>query len=266
MRRVIIPGVQIVEERAFGYCKALTDVECDKLRIIKENAFESCEFLGRINLPAAEIVKEGAFESCTALTQAKFGPSSLLRFDSGLFCGCTSLERITLPLKNGIFTDDDIFQACGNLVHVDLVERAELHEIIAALHLEEWRNDIKEEIDSINQNLPNALAGRLYEYGDEEEEYGGKTQAIRTWISSVLCKIIHYQQEHQHILDKAATTLQYTFPQDIVMNNVLPFLELPSLMFEVGNEGDAEDADENISMSWGEYEEEVNDGGDYYSM
>mmetsp|Transcript_4636 Transcript_4636/g.5898 ORF Transcript_4636/g.5898 Transcript_4636/m.5898 type:complete len:133 (-) Transcript_4636:358-756(-) len=130
-----------------------------------------------------------------------------------------------------MITADRIFSFCDNLRHVDLVE-GELHETIAALQFEEWRNDVNEEIDSINQILPTVSAGG----GDVGEfDEGEKAQAIRTWIRSVIGKIIHYQAEQQRLLDEeVATTLQLALPQDIVMNNVLPFLELPSYTFEVG--------------------------------
>jgi len=93
---------------------------------------------------------------------------------------------------------------------------------------------MNEEIDSINQILPTVDAGRwVYDVGD-------KARAVRTWIRSVLGKIIHYQAEHQRLLDEeVATSLQLALPRDIVMNNVLPFLELPSYTFEVG--GDQEE-------------------------
>jgi len=53
------------------------------------------------------------------------------------------------------------------------------------------------------------------------------------WIRSVIGKIIHYQAEHQRLLDEeVATTLQLALPRDIVMNSVLPFLELPTYTFE----------------------------------
>jgi|SaaInl74LU_5_DNA_1037368.scaffolds.fasta_scaffold67159_1 hypothetical protein len=50
----------------------------------------------------------------------------------------------------------------------------------------------------------------------------------KTWIRSVLRKIIDYKARHQRFVDEAATTLQLALPQDhdIVMRNVLPFLEL----------------------------------------
>eukprot|EP00984_Skeletonema_dohrnii_P019775 scaffold9515_cov136-Skeletonema_dohrnii-CCMP3373.AAC.5 len=186
LRRVIMPGVEVVERGAFYECDALTDVECGKLEIIKEEAFNKCTSLMSIDLLSAKVVEMGAFTDCEALTEAKFG-SKLDRIEEEAFCYCPSLERITIPLKDGIIAADNIFRGCINLEHVDLVD-AELYETIAALQLEEWRNDVYEEIDTINQILPTVDAGSYY-------DYGGKARAIRTWIRSVLNKIIHYQAE-----------------------------------------------------------------------
>ena len=97
-----------------------------------------------------------------------------------------------------------------------------------------------EEIDSINQILPSTPARGL-NYDNE-----GKAWAIQTWIRSVLRKIVHYKAEHQRLLNEGVeTTLQLVLPKDIVMNNVIPFLELPSFTFEVGdNEEEEEDSDD----------------------
>ncbi|KAK1737793.1 leucine-rich repeat domain-containing protein [Skeletonema marinoi] len=219
LRRVIMSGVEIVEQCAFTECVALTDVECDKLEIIRYAAFNGCTSLGSINLPSVRIVEGDTFNDCEALTDVNFG-SKLERIEEMAFDDCPSLERITIPLKDGIITHDGIFQGCENLKHVDIVEEVVLHETIAALQLEEWRNDINEEIDSINQILPTTPAGR---WG---HDVGDKARAIRTWIRLVLGKIVRYKAQHQHLLDEAATTLQLALPKDIVMKNVLPFLEL----------------------------------------
>jgi hypothetical protein len=120
---------------------------------------------------------------------------------------------------------DDIFKSCNNLHQVDLIEG--VHETIAALHLEEWRNDMRGKIDSISQILPNTRAG-TNDSGDD----GEKSQAIRRWIRSVLGKLAHYQVEHDRLLNEGAATLQLIFPQDIAMYNVLPLLALPSDAFE----------------------------------
>jgi len=230
LRRVIMPGVEVVERSAFNCCCFLAEVECGKLERIKIQAFKYCESLMSIDLPSAKIIEEDAFYDCPALTDAKFG-RKLERIEKGAFMDCESLERITIPFKDGLITHDDIFKCCDNLKQVDLVE-GELHETVAALLLEEWRNDMYEEINSINQILPTVSAG---EWDDDvgEHEDGEKAQAIRMWIRLVIGKIIHYQAEHQRLLDEeVATTLQLALPRDIVMNSVLPFLYLPSYTFE----------------------------------
>ena len=263
LRRVIMRGVKIVEESAFQSCVALEEVECDKLEIIGNSAFFWCfGSLRSINLPSARIVGRKAFGYCTVLMDVKFG-KKLERIEEKAFWACsnhipleprTGLERITIPLKDGLFTEDGIFTECDNLSHVDLIE-GELHETIAALHLEEWRNDMNEEIDSINQTLPDSYAGNsLVENEDDDDadptwDNGEKAQAIRGWIRSVLRKIILYQDEHQRLLNEASTTLEVALPNDIVRNSVLPFLELPSYSFEVEDDEEEEDSDDDTQSS-----------------
>eukprot|EP00984_Skeletonema_dohrnii_P000735 scaffold217_cov79-Skeletonema_dohrnii-CCMP3373.AAC.3 len=140
LRRVIMPGVEVVKEWAFRKCKALTDVECGKLERIGCEAFEFCESLRSINLPSARIVEGWAFTECTALTNVVFG-NKLESIEGKAFSDCTSLERITIPLKDGIIAHDSTFQGCENLEHVNLVEGA-LHDTIAALLLDEWKIDM----------------------------------------------------------------------------------------------------------------------------
>jgi len=232
LRRVIMPGVKIVETYSFCGCYLLTNVECGKLERIQEYAFCGCKSLKSINLSSARIVEEGAFGACRALTDAKFG-SKLERIERA-FLKCTSLERITIPFKDGLIHHDNTFQGCDKLKHVDLVE-GELHETIAALHLEEWRNDMNKEIHSINQIPPTACVGH---YDDEEDDVveGEKAVAIRTWIKSLLGKIIDYKEEHRRLIDENVPPILKRFvPREVAMINVLPFLELPPYTFEVGD-------------------------------
>ena len=223
LRRVVMPGVKVVEGGVFNNCKALSDVECGKLEKIEEMAFSYCESLESMNLPSARIVKGSAFYECTALTDAKFS-NKLESIHPSAFAYCSSLKQITIPLKDGIIAYDDIFRECHSFRHIDLVEEAELHETIAALQLEEWRNDMNKEMDSINQILPNAPASSYGVYGNVRP--GEKAHVIWTWIRSFRRKIIHYKAEHQRVLNEAATTLQFALPQDIVTKSVLPFLDL----------------------------------------
>ena len=231
LRRVIMLGVKIVEMMAFEDCDALTDVECSKLEIIGSEAFSDCSSLRRINLLSVRIFEAYSFDGCKALKDAEFG-SRLERIEEKVFGDCFSLERIAIPLKDGLITADSIFVECENLRHVDLVDGAVLQETVASLQLEEWRNDMNGVIDSINQILPKASAGH---YDEEEEEWiaGEKAQVIRTWIRSVIDKMNHYKAEHESFLNEAAATLQFALPQDLVMNNVVSFVALPSHTFEV---------------------------------
>ncbi len=245
LKRVIMPGVKIVKERAFYQCAALTDVECDKLEIIEEGAFYRNESLVSINLPSARIVGEIAFRSCIALADVKFS-NKLDRFKEKAFFACPSLERITIPLKDSMIPDDNVFLLCEKLNYVNLVEGA-LHETIAALHSEEWRQDMKEEINSIHQILPSADPGGEWDNYIDDYNAGDKAGAIRRWIRSLIHKINRYKEEHQNILNDAATTLQLALPQDTLMNNVLPFLDLPSYTFEdhdESEEGEEDDSEE----------------------
>ena len=226
LRRVIMPGVKVVERAAFTVCEALTYIECGKLEIVGYQAFYGTS-LRSINLPSARIVEELAFNHCQAMKKVKFS-NKLERIVEGTFYGCTSLERISLPLKDSMITADNIFQGCKELKRVDLVEGAILNKTVAALLWEEWKNDMNEEIYAINQNLVSAPAGNLYGVSDE----GGKARTIRRGTSSVLRKIVHYKAEHQRILNEAATTLHHVLPHDIVLDNVLSFLDLPSYTFD----------------------------------
>eukprot|EP00984_Skeletonema_dohrnii_P002207 scaffold755_cov83-Skeletonema_dohrnii-CCMP3373.AAC.4 len=221
LRIVIMPGVKVVKRCAFNYCKALTIVECDKLEIIGRRAFNSLRSLRSINLPSARVVEGYAFCDGEALTDVKFGKELESIGEVAFYC-CTSLERITIPLKDSMITDDNVFRGCENLKHVDLVEERVIRETIDALLLEEWNNDMNRDMSSIDQILSYTHAG-----GDIDA--GGKALVIRMWISSVLHKIIHYKAEHQRYLNEAASTLQRALPQDIMVNNVLPFLELPNI-------------------------------------
>ena len=218
LRRVILPGVKEVEKHAFYKCDALNYIECGKLEMIGEMAFRYCKSLNSVDLPSIKIVKSCAFHGCTNLTNAKFG-TYLESIGDWAFKMCTSLERITLPLKDDMITSHNMctFQGCKNLNHVDLV--GGVQETIDTLLMEEWKDDMNEEINSISQILPNTRAGDECILGVR----GGKADVIRRWIKSVYRKYNHYKAEHCHYLNVAAA-LEPALSNDIVLNNVLPFL------------------------------------------
>ena len=224
LRRVIMPGVKEVEKGAFNNCSALTYIECGKLERIGVLAFQLCVSLRSVDLPSIKIIERTAFNNCTNLINAKFG-KDLKKIRERAFYGCTSLERISIPMKDHMIPNNDAFAGCKKLKSVDLVEGAMLHETVAALLMEEWKDDMNEEIGTICQNLASAPAGDvIYD--------GGKSRAIRVWIGSVLYKIVDYKCRHRCELSSATNTLQLHLPKDILKKNVLPFLELPSHTFD----------------------------------
>ena len=80
---------------------------------------------------------------------------------------------------------------------------------------------MSEDIDSIHQILPNTRAGTCVV---REPDPGGKAQAIRRWIRSILRKIILYQDEHQRLLNEAAMVQVVVLPNnDIVMRKSFHF-------------------------------------------
>ena len=211
-------------------CEAVTDVEFRKLEVVGESAFNGCTSLSTFDLSSVRIVEREAFLNCTSMEIAEFG-KCMETFGCAAFGNCTSLERITIPLKKGLISHDDTFIGCTNLKHVDLVEGEALNQMIDALLLDEWRNDMKDEIDSINQTLASAAAGvahTSYFYDD----VGEKARAIREWVARVLYKIVDYKAQHRNVLNLADSVLAHALPKDVMMNNVLPFLELPQYSFE----------------------------------
>ena len=96
------------------------------------------------------------------------------------------------------------------------------------------------EIESINDILPNVDDGR-------------KAIALRMWIRLVLSKIIDYKAQHRRLLNEAASRLQLVLPNHIVLNNVLPFVELPLHTFD-------REEEDGTGVLWGGEEEGVRIG------
>ena len=86
-----------------------------------------------------------------------------------------------------------VFSGCNNLTQVDLV--GGIHKTVYSLLLESWRNEINDEVDRINRDLPNTAT----------EE---KTRAIQDWIERVLDRIDHYKNEHYALLKEAMMLLE----------------------------------------------------------
>ena len=194
LRRVTkMTGLKEIKRLAFYCCYALSELEFDKLEIIGTGAFDDCKSLRTINMPSVRRIEEQGFEGCDALIDVMFG-EKLERIEQYAFCVCTALRRITIPLKDNLIIEDEAFSNCENFCRVDSLDEG-IHETISSLHLESWRNEMLEEIDSINQTLPNI----------RENE---KTQAIQRWIARVFGRIEHYKSEHEALVKEAMTLLE----------------------------------------------------------
>eukprot|EP00985_Skeletonema_marinoi_P011254 scaffold5329_cov126-Skeletonema_marinoi.AAC.9 len=98
-----------------------------------------------------------------------------------------SLQLVAIPLNCVI--EKNVFYKCSKLATVDLV--GGIHNTVASLHLESWRNEMRGEINRINQALPSMLPET--------------TAEIQQWMESDTRRLNHYSAEH-HILVKEATT------------------------------------------------------------
>jgi hypothetical protein len=215
-------SVKIIRARAFFNCRLVSVEMHDGVEIIEAGAFYDCSSLRRINLAGVRVIGDRAFDDCTALESVEFG-DKLETIGNAAFA-CTNLTTIKLSkfrvikvcafanceqlmevelskdlktigedsLKAGMF-DDGVFDGCDALSRVDLV--GGIHKTISSLLLESWRLEMTDEIDRINQVLPNSPT-------DE------KTEAIRRWMERVLRRIEHFKSEHYALLKENMTQLE----------------------------------------------------------
>jgi hypothetical protein len=195
-----LPGVKIVESNEFWNCRALTDVEFgDKLETIVEGAFYNCRSLQKIKMPSVRTIGCMAFSCCEQLTDVEL--PAIERMEKEAFFNCTRLQRIAIPLKDNMFPLDTYhqrytqFDDCVDLTTVDLVGVEGIHKTISSLLLESWRDEMNQEIDRINQDLPNT-------HVDE------KTAVIQEWIESVIDRMEHYKAVHNRLLKEDMTLLE----------------------------------------------------------
>ena len=185
-------GVRIIKEWAFQFCIRLTDVEFgDKLEIIEGSAFSDCASLRSIRMPSVRTIESYAFTRCDALSDVELG-EGLRILHIRAFADCSNLKRIALPLKDDMIRNR-VFDGCVDLTTVDLV--GGIHNTVASLHLESWRNEMNNEINHINLTLPTFTAWH-------------KTGAIQRWVGTVIGRLDHYKTEHKAILKEATTLLE----------------------------------------------------------
>ena len=198
--RIKLLGVRGIGERAFRNCFNLSDVEFgDKLKTIGDAAFYRCS-LTSIKISSVRSTKHLAFGYCYQLTEVEFG-SDLETIGWHSFHECLRLQRIAIPLKDKLFPFDKYdrrynqFFNCRNLTTVDIVGDEGVRNTISSLLIESWRDEMNEEIDRINRELPDISMTE-------------KAKFIRRWVRSVINRIEHYKAEHNRLLKEHMTQLE----------------------------------------------------------
>lgn len=147
LRSVKFLGVKIIQACAFTCCTALKHVDFgDKLERIEKSAFFYCRSLRTVKMPPSiRTIECNAFGDCEQLTDLEL-PEDLETLEGSTFKNCRSLRR-------SLFLAVGVFYGCIKLATIDLV--GGIHNTVASLHLESWRNEVTDEISRINQVLPN---------------------------------------------------------------------------------------------------------------
>ena len=140
------------------------------------------------------VIGHYAFAGCLKLTEVKL-PKDLETIGDCAFSECPRLRRIAFPLKDNLL-GDYVFDDCEDLSQVDLV--GGIHKTISSFLLESWRNEMNNEIDRINQDLPNT-------------HYNERARAIRQWMERVMLRIEHYKSEHYALLKEDMTQLELAY-------------------------------------------------------
>ncbi len=203
LRGIKLLGVRVIGEMAFCNCHALESVEFgNKLETIGSNSF-ACTSLRSIKLPKVRDIGYAAFQHCGKLTEAELS-EDLDTIEGRAFYTCPRLTRIAMPLKGNLL-GNQVFSGCGNLSLVHLV--GGIHKTISSLLLESWKNEMNDETDRINRDLPNRAGYN-------------KTATIRQWIERVLQRIEHFKREHYALLKEDMTQLELALWDANLPNNV----------------------------------------------
>jgi hypothetical protein len=198
LRRINFPAnLSVIGWLAFAFCHDLADLEFpERLQMIGEEAFRACNSLTIVKLPEnLDVLGKQAFLGCICLKEVEI-PSGRKRIGIGYgaFGSCTNLKRIATPLNVQLLsTNHQIFDGCVLLNSINIT--GGVHEVISALALEKWRNEINAEIRRINSILPNIIRGP-------------KTMRMHEWMESVHFKIERYKLEHNKLMKEATSLLE----------------------------------------------------------
>ncbi|CAJ1957590.1 unnamed protein product [Cylindrotheca closterium] len=123
------PNLNRIGSQAFGYCKALREIQWNGIPIIELEAdlFTACSqltYLDLTDLKQLRIIGPRVFKNCKGLECVEF-PASLETIGMGAFYGCESLKQVkfasdcTAP-TNELLIDQAAFAKCTSLSFFDM--------------------------------------------------------------------------------------------------------------------------------------------------
>ena len=110
LRKIDLPQVTEIGERAFYSCVSLTDVNCPKVEILKDEAFKGCHMLRDIDCSQVTSVGLRAFEDCYDLKHLVFSSLQELQGDYA-FSGC---KNLLLEFSGATLIDFRFFSASND--------------------------------------------------------------------------------------------------------------------------------------------------------
>ena len=99
LESVVIPdSVEVVGERAFGWCDGLNELRLGRgIKKIEKDAFWNCSSLKTVAIPdSVEVVGRWAFQKCSGLEELRLG-KGIKTIEEDAFADCSSLRRVILP-------------------------------------------------------------------------------------------------------------------------------------------------------------------------
>ena len=113
-------GVQVIADKAFMNCQALTAVDLpSSLTTVGQDAFNNCKGLCAIDFRSPVSFGKNAFSDCTSLTDFTFGGNPTEPLPMGLFEGCTALTDLVLP-ESVTEIPRYCFRNCSQLYDINL--------------------------------------------------------------------------------------------------------------------------------------------------
>ena len=121
LEKINLDRVAEIGDSAFKGCASLEKIRLDSAEKIGKSAFDGCASIADVTLSGAlESIGESAFANCESLETATFSRDNMMtELPKGLFAGCTSLTKATLPedLKD---IPDNLFKDCASLETVTM--------------------------------------------------------------------------------------------------------------------------------------------------